>query len=177
MPTRRVLLRHLTDGGIRSFIDDGCSIDGAPGVARQQLMNALAKTVKERDGNRQVVIGEDGFAVEWALFMLHEPPKPMPYNLADKAEAKCSRADRFDVDVLRRSGRWLLPDDRWLEASARHQGVRRGLHEQYDAAQVENMQINVGKGIQDLLSQVKANAAQAEKGPARVASKAAPSPA
>jgi hypothetical protein len=154
MPTRKIVLQHLVDGGTRTFLDDGCTPEGEPNIARQQLMNALAKTVVERDGNRKPVLGDDGHPIEWPLFKLAEPPPPMPYNPHDKKEQACAAADRFDRERLRRDGKWDLPSPTWLEVSARYRAARTALHEQYSAAQLQTLQLDVGRGIQHLLSQI-----------------------
>jgi hypothetical protein len=162
MPLRKIVLVHLTDGGTRTFIDDGCSKTGQPNVARQQLIRALSKRVIERGENGEPVVGANGRPITWPLFRLAGPPPAMQYNLTDPDQHACAEKDTLDAKHLcTETNDWIVPSAAWLEASARLRGKRQQLQDEVDAAEIARAQANVGRDIQELMTFVRDRAPSA----------------
>lgn len=153
MPQRVIKLRHLVDGGIRSFIDDGCSKTGEPNNARQQLIIALEKVVYEKDELGQNVVDEDGIPVEVNVFRLAEPPPKMPYNLSRDDEAAIARRDDFDRKYLKRDGQWLTASERWSNVSERFKKERQAKQDEQDEKTKQAAQQEAGQILGKLLAQ------------------------
>lgn len=166
MPQRVIKLVHLIDGGIRSFIDDGCSKSGEPNNARQQLIIALEKLVLEKDENGNNVLDEDGIPREINVFRLAEQPPKMPYNLSRDDEAAIARRDDFDRKYLKRDGEWLRPSERWSEQSERFKAKRQDKHDEYGEKTRNAAQQEAGAVLSKLIELAKQPSANGGNAPA-----------
>lgn len=146
---RPVVLDHIR-GGTRTCWDDGCNAKGESNQGRQCIERALAKEI--------LVVAKPGAEPSGVpVFRLHEPPKPMPYNLGDKRQAACARADKFDEKVLKQMGigekgekGWILPSAAWLKVRELCQEQDR----QIEAHFVEQEKRMAGKDVAEALQAV-----------------------
>jgi len=159
MPERKIHLIHLTDGNVRTCVDDGCAADGRPNIRRSQLLRILGKRIVERDEHGDPLVGKHGRVVSWPMVRLHAPPQPLHYNMADAKQAECAQHDTFDQTRLSgENGDWILASDEWLEASTRFREKRSERQTEVDAIELAKLQQNVGVGLQQLMDAVREKA-------------------
>lgn len=155
MPVRKVQFVHLTDGFVRTCIDDGCNAQGEPNIRRGQMLRLLEKTVVEKDEHGQPIMGRNGRPVRWPMVRLAKPPARLEYNMTVPKEAACASADVFDDRHLCNSkGDYLLAEeDRdWLEASERFQAKRKARADEADAMARAKAQATAGQALTDLMA-------------------------
>lgn len=161
MPSRFIKLLKLTDGNVHTFEDDGCSPTGEPNGLRQQLIQALAKTVIEKDERGQTVVDDESVPRELGLYRLAEIPARMRWDDRDEKQIQCARNDHFDRDLLKRDGDWIEPSPRWLRAHEVFKDKRAELHADAEQRASDLTNQEAGRALGALLELGKQRASDA----------------
>lgn len=166
MPTRKIKLKHL-DGSTRTCIDDGCDVEGQPNVARQQLLNLLAKRIPDPDEQGQPVIIGGRFERRVAVCVLDEVPGPLIYGPSSK-EQQCAMADRLDETLVAMHS----PTEAWSAAQARYL-AKRAKRDEAGAKLAEEATMNsVAVSMRELVSHIRSNARDGTTSPLSIATPA-----
>lgn len=140
MAQRKILLRHVRDGGTRHMLDDGCDTEGRPNQMRQHLIRMLDKSL--------VVDGEPV-----NVFKLAAAPPSMPYDPADKKEQQARARDDFDRRYLMVDNKWRLASPEWEAASKKLREAKEAYEAEVEANVTKRKQQELGELLTEMVQQ------------------------